>query len=63
MNVDSILMQTSIQSLEILYLGMYYVCTSVADPGSGAFFTPRPGSGIQNVFFRILDPKPIFMRA
>jgi hypothetical protein len=31
---------------------------SVADPGSGAFLTP--GSGID--FFRIPDPKPIFLR-
>ncbi len=27
---------------------------SVADPGSGAFLTPGPGSGIRNRFF--LDP-------
>ncbi len=33
----------------------------VADPGSGAFLTP--GSGIRNRFFRISDPKPIFLRA
>ncbi len=33
--------------------------TSVADPGSGAFLTPDPGSGIG--FFRIPDPKPIFV--
>ncbi len=34
---------------------------SVPDPGSGAFLTP--GSGIRNGFFRIPDPKPIFLRA
>jgi hypothetical protein len=32
---------------------------SVADPGSGAFFTPGSGIG----FFRIPDPKFIFLRA
>ncbi len=32
---------------------------SVADPGSGAFLTPGSGIG----FFRILDPRPIFLRA
>ncbi len=31
------------------------------DPGSGAFLTP--GSGIRNRFFRIPDPKTIFLRA
>ena len=37
------------------------VCCSVADPdpGSGAFLTPGSGIG----FFRIPDPKPIFLRA
>ncbi len=39
-----------------------------SDPGSGAFLTPGPGSGIRNRFFpdpwsRIPDPKPIFLRA
>jgi hypothetical protein len=39
-----------------------------ADPGSGAFLTPGPGSGIRSRFFpdpgsRIPDPKPIFLRA
>jgi hypothetical protein len=38
---------------------------SVADPGSGAFFTLDPGSGIgffriPNSGPRIPDPKPIF---
>jgi hypothetical protein len=39
------------------------VSGSVADPdsGSGAFVTP--GYGIRNRFFRIPDPKPIFLRA
>ncbi len=41
------------------------VKSSVADPGSGAFLTT--GSGIQDLesgigFFRIPDPKPIFLR-
>jgi hypothetical protein len=31
----------------------------VRDPGSGAFWTPGSGIG----FFRIPDPKPIFLRA
>jgi hypothetical protein len=35
------------------------VLFSVADPGSGAFLTLNPGSGI--VLFRISDPKPIFL--
>jgi len=42
---------------------------SVTDPGSGAFLTPGPGSGIRNRFFldpgsgsRIPYPKPIFLR-
>jgi hypothetical protein len=36
-------------------------CTSVADPdpGSDAFLTPGSGIG----FFRIPDPKPVFLRA
>jgi hypothetical protein len=39
------------------------VITSVADPdpGSGAFLPLDPGSGMG--FFRIPDPKPIFLRA
>jgi hypothetical protein len=41
---------------------MPLVKDSVADvnPGSGAFLTL--GTGIQNRFFRIPDPKPIFLR-
>jgi hypothetical protein len=36
---------------------------SVEDPGSGAFLTPRPGSGIRNRFFPDLgyrNPNPYF---
>ncbi len=40
---------------------MFWKKISVADPGSGAFLTP--GSGIRNSFFRIPDPKPIYLRA
>jgi hypothetical protein len=39
----------------------YLLVSSIADPdpGSGAFMTP--GSGIRIGFFRIPDPKPIFL--
>jgi hypothetical protein len=49
---------------------VWFALTGVADPdpGSGAFSTPGPGSGIRNRFIldsgsRIPDPKPIYFRA
>ncbi len=55
---------------EIGTVSVVGLVTSVAvpDPGSGAFLTPGPGSGIRNRFFpdpgsRIPDPKPIFFIA
>jgi hypothetical protein len=58
--LPAIYMQTVMVSLK----------SSVADPGSNAFLTPGPGSGIRNRFFsgsriseyRIPDPKSIFLR-
>ncbi len=40
---------------------MLLISVADPDPGSGAFLTP--GSGIRNRFFRIPDPKSIFLRA
>jgi hypothetical protein len=63
-DVNNVLLR---ENLELFFRGTEhksYVLFSVADPDprSGAFLTPGLGSGIRG-FFRITDPKPIFLRA
>jgi len=53
-------------SLTNSYIQICQASVADPDPGSSAFLTPGPGSGIRNRFFlepgsRIPDPKPIFL--